>query len=235
MDGAGGNEMSGRNCGANQKQSGFTLVELLTVMVIMALLAGMLFPLFSSARAKARQASCASNLKNLTQAGVMYSQDYDGHYVDYGVINQNYLWNAAFEPYLKSKLVEICPDASRPDESGFMGSAHTAWTGFQYTASYGYNGYLYCNSRFGSVCSQAAVPTESSTVWIADSVWIDAWPQPSDPPCPTADHSDWEGLWRFCMDRHAGGINVAFVDSHVKYRRQEALNTLQFMPTDNPQ
>ena len=227
--------MNGQNRKSGRQQSGFTLVELLTVMVIIALLAGMLFPVFSSARAKARQASCASNLKNLTQAGVMYSQDYDGQYLDYSVQQANYLWNAAFEPYLKSRLVEMCPDASRPDPGGYFGSAHTAWTGYQYTSSYGYNGYLYCNARPGSVCSQAAVPTESDTVWLADSVWIDAWPQPNDPPCPTTDQSDWEGLWRFCMNRHAGGINVAFVDTHVKFKRQEALNTLKFIPTDNPQ
>ena len=218
-----------------QKQNGFTLTELLIVMVIMALLAGMLFPLFASARAKARQTACASNLKNLTQAGLMYSQDYDGQYVNYAVINQNYLWNGAFEPYLKNKQVEICPDASVPDPSNGFGTAHTAWTGFQYTSSYGYNGYFYCNARPGSVCTPAQVPADSQTVWIADSVWIDAWPQPSDPPCPTTDHSDWEGLWRFCMDRHAGGVNVAFADTHVKFKRQENLNTLNYLPTANPQ
>ena len=44
---------------------GFTLIELLVVIAIVAILAGMLFPVFAKAREKARQSSCASNLKQM--------------------------------------------------------------------------------------------------------------------------------------------------------------------------
>lgn len=46
-------------------RKGFTLIELLVVIAIIAILAAILFPVFASAREKARQSSCASNLKQL--------------------------------------------------------------------------------------------------------------------------------------------------------------------------
>lgn len=57
--------------------SGFTLIELLVVIAIIAVLAAILFPVFAQARAKARQATCVSNMKQIVLAVNMYVQDYD--------------------------------------------------------------------------------------------------------------------------------------------------------------
>jgi prepilin-type N-terminal cleavage/methylation domain-containing protein/prepilin-type processing-associated H-X9-DG protein len=62
------------------KLSGFTLIELLVVISIIALLAAILFPVFSRARESARRASCLSNLKQMGTAMLMYVQDYDETY-----------------------------------------------------------------------------------------------------------------------------------------------------------
>ena len=59
------------------KKTGFTLIELLVVIAIIAILAAILFPVFAQARAKARQTSSLSNLKQLNLAFQMYAQDYD--------------------------------------------------------------------------------------------------------------------------------------------------------------
>src|SRR3984957_5324065 len=58
-------------------KKGFTLIELLVVIAIIAILAAILFPVFAAAREKARQTSCASNLRQLGLATLMYVQDYD--------------------------------------------------------------------------------------------------------------------------------------------------------------
>lgn len=55
----------------------FTLIELLVVISIIAILAAILFPVFASAREKARQAESISNLKQLAIAFQLYTQDYD--------------------------------------------------------------------------------------------------------------------------------------------------------------
>ena len=70
-------------------RSGFTLIELLVVIAIIAILAAILFPVFAQAREKARQASCTSNLKQITLAIMMYLQDYDETYVPGGMANND--------------------------------------------------------------------------------------------------------------------------------------------------
>src|SRR5688500_16199670 len=61
-------------------RAGFTLIELLVVIAVIAILAAILYPVFSQARDRARQASCLSNLKQIGTAIEMYRQDYDQSY-----------------------------------------------------------------------------------------------------------------------------------------------------------
>ena len=64
----------------SRTRRGFTLVEILVVIGVIALLAGIAFPVFSRARENGRRTSCASNLKQLGLAFQQYAQDNNGRY-----------------------------------------------------------------------------------------------------------------------------------------------------------
>jgi prepilin-type N-terminal cleavage/methylation domain-containing protein len=117
----------------SSNKKGFTLIELLVVIAIIAILAAILFPVFAKAREKARQTTCASNLKQLGLAFAQYSQDNDERFPDGGthlVAGGGDAWAGELYTYTKATGVYYCPDD--PDESA----------GTAFAVSYGYNSNL---------------------------------------------------------------------------------------------
>ena len=103
------------------RKRGFTLIELLVVIAIIAILAAILFPVFARAREKARQASCASNLKQYGLAFLMYAQDYDERLPRYrqGTSSPScgVSWQDQVEPYIRNRQIVVCPSTGNVNTS----------------------------------------------------------------------------------------------------------------------
>jgi prepilin-type N-terminal cleavage/methylation domain-containing protein/prepilin-type processing-associated H-X9-DG protein len=99
-----------------RRTEGFTLIELLVVIAIIAILAAILFPVFARVKAKANQAACINNLKQISTALLMYAQEWDNmtfpnidsladpNWAGHGLGYTNY-----FNPYLNNEEVWFCP------------------------------------------------------------------------------------------------------------------------------
>jgi len=112
------------------KRSGFTLIELLVVIAIISILAAILFPVFATAREKARQTACLSDLKQLGLAIAQYEQDYDDM-VPSG--NNAWGWGCGWAgqvyPYVKTSKAYLCPDDTTTNDrvSYAMNSNLDSW------------------------------------------------------------------------------------------------------------
>lgn len=203
-------------------KKGFTLVELLVVIGIIIVLAAILLPVLARARAGARRATCASNLRQIGLGFAMYISDHDEVFPNTGdhMLWMGRRWRWPLQPYLGYSAQRDPVDPANPNLSANAGphvlvcpsdtTAPLAWD----STSYGYSAAFYhtpaqvnamrTTDLYGAPTvpcvsqSLATVQDPSRKALVAE--WL------SNHTEPAATWWDWRGA-----------RNYLFVDGHVKY------------------
>jgi prepilin-type N-terminal cleavage/methylation domain-containing protein len=91
-------------------KKGMTLIELLTVIAIIGILAALLLPAISSTRERGRMAYCKNNLRNISQGLLMYVDEHDDYFPPVSKNGNTVMWDTEIFHYVgESDDVFLCP------------------------------------------------------------------------------------------------------------------------------
>jgi len=183
---------TGSDC-RDKPHCAFTLIELLVVIAIIAILAAMLLPALASAKLRAQELKCKSNLKQVDLALFMYLNDY-------GAIARNNTtgnWLPSLASVQQGVMAAAyCPQATTNNQ-GFVATGSSAWGTVTIpwigndgnasdSASYFLNAWMYASDAnvLGYIGSQPGqlfgkqsnIRYTSQTIMFADGIWEDGWP-----------------------------------------------------------
>lgn len=226
----------------SHKHRGFTIIELLLVVALIAVLASLIVGMTSAARSSAASARCLSNLRQIGVGMERYTEENQGWYPPHWSPTTGLSWYGAIAPYITqedtsptasmSKIFH-CPANPRP-----YNPAHNYLSDVSNNdQSYGYNqDRLSSNPIWQSSVRKLAITNRVNLVIVAD---IPTFGDDNDIvrfpasvaatlilyPAQTADgQSSISGISR----RHSGGANFLFIDGHVEHRNSKEVAETNF-------
>ena len=186
---------------------GFSLVELLTVIAVIAILSSFVLVGLSKARANARRVECMNNIKQVATALDMFANNNKDRYPlatgqhNWGDTPEIGWMERIFE-YVKDKAIYKCPSFPKnvSDYHYFL-STRAA--------------YINANNNFATTFREL-IKYPTSFVVTGDTNYTFA-----EPDCDKDDYTQnclgWQADANHREPLHSGGLNISFLDTHVKW------------------
>jgi len=208
------------------RRRGFTLIERLVVIGIIALLMALLMPVLEQARKQSQAVVCMSNIKQWSYCWLMYLNDNDGMFPSGAGASGD--WPDKLRPYYKERgALTLCPSATTPYTDGGtvpFGAWRWipqggGWTGFESKpgedyGSYGLNEWL--GDRPGGNFWENQDQQKASRIpMFFDCVVWDTYCNDTEAP-PDVEGIVTNEMHLVCINRHNGYINTVFLDLNVR-------------------
>ena len=203
------------------RKKGFTLVEILVVLGVIALLAAILLAVFSRQRQNAYRTTCQSNLKQIYAAFQMYTQDHDSR------LPHLLSWAEDVRPYLKNVEVFKCPAANMNSEAEARTiNKSTYWL---YAQRFNVLSHDVKGRNVWAGISEGALPSADNIFMLADAAGTgyDSFgtsqyvPYPES--CGTHNLGHLSIVGADFATYHSGGANYLFADGHTKWLLPQAI------------
>ena len=231
---------------------GFSLIEMLVTIGIIALLIALLLPVINMVRRSARSTACLANLHAWGQAYHAYLNTNGGKSFMLGKFpdrmdtgNNPLMWWEILQPYeAEMKQGLLCGEAT--EEANMVPrNAFEAWGPERfwdtptkirgpYVGSYGFNGWLYREANTPPEAIRLPTTESSHVPVIIDSADDDLYPEDSDPPLIYKWPNKGGQMRWAAMRRHKDGVNVLFLDGHAEHTPVPGLWKLKWSAVFQP-